>query len=47
VVTTEHVSQVTIVITLNITAVNVPLTVSVPPPSQVSHLPLSALGGNN
>lgn len=47
VITTEHVSSVTITITMNITAVNVPLTVAVPPASQVSHLPLSALGGSN
>jgi hypothetical protein len=47
VVTTEHVSAVTIVITMNITSVNVPLTVAIPPASQVSHLPLSALGGTS
>lgn len=47
VITTEHVSSVTITITMNITAVNVPLTVAIPPASQVSHLPLSALGGGN
>ncbi|HEV2373503.1 MAG TPA: hypothetical protein VGS19_15180 [Streptosporangiaceae bacterium] len=46
VVTTEHVSALTITITINITAVNVPLSVAVPPANQVSHLPLSALGGN-
>ncbi|HEY2577825.1 MAG TPA: hypothetical protein VGI74_16080 [Streptosporangiaceae bacterium] len=47
VVTTEHVSAVTITITMNITAINVPLTVALPPANQVSHLPLSALGGSN
>ncbi|HLX47086.1 MAG TPA: hypothetical protein VKS82_02025 [Streptosporangiaceae bacterium] len=47
VITTEHVSSVTITITMNITAINVPLTVAVPPASQVSHLPLSALGGSH
>lgn len=45
-VTVEHVSDLTVTITMNITAINVPLTVAVPPASQVSHLPLSALGGS-
>jgi hypothetical protein len=43
-VTTEHVSGLTITITLNITAINVPLRITLPSANQVAHLPLTALG---
>jgi hypothetical protein len=44
VVTTEDVSGLTITITMDITAVNVPLHITLPPSNQVSHLSLSDLG---
>jgi hypothetical protein len=44
VVTTEDVSGLTITITMNITGINVPVHIVLPPASQVTKIPLSALG---
>jgi hypothetical protein len=43
--TTESIPPQTITTTIDITAVNVPIHIAIPPASQVAHIPANALGG--
>jgi hypothetical protein len=45
VLSTETIPPQTITTIFDITAVNVPLHIAIPPPSQVAHIPANALGG--